>query len=413
MHADCPSSSSHRAGATYASAYGVATFGAAFGFIAATGLAAATGTNDNGALAVGVLLGLYQVSAALATPYAPQLCRNANVRVVFARVQAVSAVLWLCAGVVLVFGGPTLAVLMVAAVPVGFGNGLMTVFRPILAKCYFGSQHTSGAVAAMSVVIGVTWGVGALVAGWFLSSVALGWGVIIYGFCALGLAMTVSRVEPRVEAAVVLADDRPWRNAWARLGDNHVVRWSAVVGVAGALFFGPIAGLVVPIAHAFRADRPISGASFLMASISVGQLCSPLVVRRLAAHRSELSAAAYATVLCGGGLLMLAVISALLAHVVGELAVWLVIGVAFGSMRFGAQALYFGAAAESGPAEEASANLAAVTLSTLLLGPLGVVAFSGVLGATSAYVTVVAAGVGAIVVGAFVAGASRRIVAAD
>jgi hypothetical protein len=77
-------------------------------------------------------------------------------------------------------------------------------------------------------------------------------------------------------------------------------------------------------------------------------------------------------------------------------------------MRYGAQALYFGAAAESGPAAEAPANLAAVTLSTLLLGPLGVIASSALLGATSAYVTVVAAGIGAIAVGAFVVVVSHR-----
>lgn len=390
-------------GATYALAYGAATFGGAFGFIAATGLAATTGANDNGALAVGALLALYQVSAALAAPYAPRLCRDASVRLVFARVQGVSALVWLCAGVVLVVSGPSLAVLMVAAVPVGFGNGLMTVFRPILAKSYLGHEHTSGAVASMSMVIGVTWGVGALVAGWFLSTAALGWGLIIYGVSALGLAVTVRTVEPRVEAAEVLATTQPWRTAWERLQGNHVVRWSAVVGVAGALFLAPFAGLVVPIANEFRAGRPISGAGFLMASIAVGQLCSPVVVRRLAAHRTELWAAACSTALCGGGLIMLAVVSALMVDVVGELAVWLVIGVAFGATRFGAQALYFGAAAESGPAEDAPANLAAVTLSTLLLGPLGVIASSAVLGATSAYVTVVAAGVGAVAVGAFVA----------
>jgi hypothetical protein len=170
----------------------------------------------------------------------------------------------------------------------------------------------------------------------------------------------------------VLATAQPWRTAWERLRRNYVVRWSAVVGIAGALFLAPFAGLVVPIAQEFRADRPISGASFLMASISVGQLCSPVVVRRLAAHRTELWAAASSTALCGGVLIMLAVVSALMADVVGELAVWLVIGVAFGAMRYGAQALYFGAAAESGPTEEAPANLAAVMLSTLLLGPFGV-----------------------------------------
>ena len=396
-------------GAIYATVYGAATFGGAFAFIAATGLAATTGADDSGALAVGVLLALYQVSAALATPYAPRLCRDTSVRLVFARVQGVSAVLWLCAGVVLLVSGPRLAVLMVAAVPVGFGNGLMTVFRPILAKCYLGQERTSGAVASMSVVIGVAWGVGALVAGWLLSTVALAWGMIIYGVCALGLAVTVRTVEPRVEAAEVLATAQPWRTAWERLRRHYVVRWSAVVGIAGALFLAPFAGLVVPIAQEFRADRPISGASFLMASISVGQLCSPVVVRRLAVHRTELWAAASSTALCGGVLIMLAVVSALMADVVGELAVWLVIGVAFGAMRYGAQALYFGAAAESGPTEEAPANLAAVMLSTLLLGPFGVIASSAVLGATSAYVTVVAAGVGAIAVGAFVVVASQRV----
>lgn len=395
-------------GAAYAAASGVANLGAAFGLLGATGLATVAGGADHGAMAVGVLVALFQLSAALAVPYATSICRGRSVRIVFARVQAAAAGVWFCAGVALLLGAPSLPVLLVAAVPAGATNGLLAVFRPTLAKSYFGAEHTSAAVATMTLVFGVTWGVGALLGGLLLSSVDLAWGLVVFAGCALVLAGALQRVRPSVEAAAPPADARPWHTAWAGLKDNHVVRWSAVLGVTGALFITPIGGLVVPIAQAFRPDRPVSGASLLMASISVGQLCSPWGVRRFSAHRPELSAGAFSTALCGGSLVTLAIVSALLAPLFGELAVWLVVGVVFGATRFAAGALYFGAAADSGRDEEASRNLAAVTLSSLLAAPLGVLACSAVLGSTSAYIAVVLSGAGAAVVGSFVLAASRR-----
>ena len=92
--------------------------------------------------------------------------------------------MWLGAGLVLLLGVPAMPVLLVAAVPVGFANGLMAVLRPILATCYFGSEHMSHAVADMSVVVGLTWVLGALAGGWVLSSVALGWGLVVFGVLA-------------------------------------------------------------------------------------------------------------------------------------------------------------------------------------------------------------------------------------
>lgn len=393
-------------GTRYAAAYGIAAAGGAFGFLGATGAATEAGAPARGAIATGVLLALYQLSAAMATPYVPRICRFVGPRVAFARLQGASAGLWCTTGVALLLGAPSLPVLLVAAVPVGFAGGLMAVLRPILAQCYFGARNMSRAIATMSVIVGVAWAAGALLGGWLLSSAALGWGLVIYGLTSMVLAATVSRVGPALEPAAPRATTRAWHAAWTTLKNNRVVRWSAVLGATGALCITPIAGLVVPIAHSFRAGRPLSGASFLMASFSIGQLCSPIAVRGLARRRAELPAGALATALCGGALVALGVVSALLAHAVGELAVWVVIGILFGATRFASGALYFGAAAESGPESDASCNLATVALISLLMAPVGVLVCSAVLGSVSAEVAVLLSGAGASVVGSFVMRAS-------
>ena len=397
-----------RPGAAFAVAYGIAMVGGACGLLGATGAATAAGGADRAALTTGVLIAVYQLSGAVASPYVPRLCRNTNPRLVFARVQAASAGWWCVTGVALVLGAPAMPVLLVAAVPAGVANGLMAVLRPILAQCYFEAQSVSTAIADLSVVTGVTWAVGALFGGWLLSVVAVGWGLVVFGVLAFVLAATANRVVPAVAPVASPAAARSWRDTGAALRDNRVVRWSAVLGVGGALFITPIGGLVVPIAQAFRADRPLSGAGILLASFSLGQLCSPAVVRLLTRRRVPLPAGAFATVLCGASLVTLAVVSARFGDAFGELAVWVVIGITFGATRFAAGALYFGAAAESGPDHDAPRNLAAVTAVSLVTAPLGVIVCGAVLDSASAEVAVLASGASVAAMGSLVLRGSRR-----
>lgn len=382
----------------YIVAVGLATAGSAFGLLGATGITTAAGARSHGAIFSGVFMAIYLLAAGVATPYTPRVCHRFDTRTAFAGTQALGAVLWLLTGVALLLGAPPMPTLLAAAVPLGLVAGLSAVLRPIMAKSYLGAGNTAQAFAWMSVSTGMAWAAGALLGGWLLSAVALEWGLIIAGALSVALARTAHQVAPVVEPARPAVVARPWHEARWALQGSAVLRWSAALGAVAMLFLAPTTSLVVPIAQALGHTPNVTSAGYLMAAFSIGELCSPPVVRRMRSRRPDVPAACRATVLAGATLVVLAGASALLARRI-ELAAWVVIGIAFGALRFSAKAFYVGAAAESGPPGDATRNLAAATLIGLLAAPLGTLACSALIGGLSAEAAVLLSGFGAIVAG--------------
>ena len=220
------------------------------------------------------------------------------------------------------------------------------------------------------------------------------------------LVVIVSRVSPTAEPSTPRAADLPWRDARASLVGSRPLRLTAALGASSLFFFGPLTSLVVPIAQDLRQSPLVAGAGFLMTAFAVGEFLSPRVVRVLSGRHDDLSAGALAGVGAGVSLVILGVTSLVLSDRV-ELAAWLVIGVAFGALRCAARAFFVGSAAEAGPPEDASHNLAAAMLVSGLAGPFGTMAWSAVIGGVSADAAVLAAGIGAVITGALVARAAR------
>jgi MFS family permease len=387
-------------------ASGLSTAGTAVGLLAATGASTAAASNGNGALATGLYMAIVMLTSALSVPYAPSVGRRLGARHGYVLLQGASAFTWAMAGVALLLGAPVLPTLFIAAPIFGVTGGLSTVMRPMLTRAYLSGAGTADAFARLSVVNGVGWGVGALGGGLLLSVVPLGWGLVLNGLTVIPLVVIVSRVSPTAEPSTPRAADRPWRDARASLAGSRPLRLTAALGASSLFFFGPLTSLVVPIAQDLRQSPLVAGAGFLMTAFAVGEFLSPRVVRVLSGRRDDLSAGALAGVGAGVSLVVLGVTSLVLSDRV-ELAAWLVIGVAFGALRYAARAFFVGSAAEAGPPEDASHNLAAAMLVSGLAGPFGTMAWSAVIGGVSADAAVLAAGIGAVVAGALVGRAAR------
>lgn len=387
---------------------GLSVAGTALGLLGATGATtAAAGEGQSGALLTGLYMSTVLLTSAVSVPYAPRVARRLGPRRAFVVLQAVAAGAWIVAGLALVLGLETMPVLLCAAPVFGITGGLSTVLRPILATSYLSdSAGTAEAFARLSVVSGIGWAIGSLGGGFLLSNIALGWGLVLNGLSILPLVATVGRAAPAVEPSTPRASDRPWRTAWSALAGGPTLRWTALLGASSLVFLAPITSLVVPIAQDLRQSPLVAGAGLLMAAFSIGELLSPIAVRRLRPGRQDLPAGAIAGVIAGVMLLLLGGVSAVLVDRL-ELLVWLVVGVAFGAFRYASRAFFTGSAAEAGPPEDASTNLAAAMLVSGLAAPIGTTMWSGVISQVSADAAVLIGGLGALVFGVVILGVTR------
>jgi len=388
---------------------GLSVAGTAVGLLGATGATtAAAGEGRSGALLTGLYMSVVLLTSAVSVPYAPRVARRLGPRRAFVWLQALAAGAWVAAGVALLLDAPTMPVLLCAAPVFGITGGLSTVLRPILTTSYLGaSGGTATAFARLSVASGVGWAIGSLGGGVLLSSIALGWGLVINGLSIVPLVATVRSSAPAAEPSTPRASDRPWRTAWSALAGSSTLRWTAALGASSLVFLAPITSLVVPIAQDLRQNPLVAGAGLLMAAFSIGEFLSPIAVRRLGPGREDLRAGAVAGAIAGAALLVIGLVSAVLVDRL-ELLVWLVIGVGFGAFRYALKAFFTGAAAEAGAPEDASVNLAAAMLASGLAAPIGTAMWSGVISRVSADAAVLIGGLGALVVGVVVAGATRR-----
>lgn len=386
--------------------------GSALGLLAATGATTAAGGETWGAVYTGIYMAVLMLLSAVSVPYAPRACRRFGVRRAFGLLRTVMAVAWLVAGVALLAGAPTMVVLLIAAPVFGVTAGLTVVPLPILDKSYLSAApDTSRAYAVMAVVGGVAWGIGSLVGGVLLVFVPLGWGLVINGLLSAALIVPIFLVPPAAEPATPREQGNPWRAAWTLLATDALLRRATVVAGAAMLFLAPIASLVVPIAQDLRQTPLVSGAAALMLAFSVGRLFSPGVVKRLTRRWPDLPAASVAAIGAGAALAVLGLVSVFVTGK-AELVIWLVIGLAFSAARYAGKALVVGSAADSGAPEDSSARLASLMLFSGLVGPVGILLWSVLIGLASAEAAVLVGGLGAALVSVVLFASSRRLVPA-
>jgi MFS family permease len=265
-------------------------------------------------------------------------------------------------------------VLLFAAVLAGVSWAVFSVLNPLFARAYFTGEGMAAAVARLSLASGIAWAIGAAAGGFLLHVVAPGWGLLIRALLGVPFAIYLIAKPPAVEPPMPESREPVWSGMRDRLRDNPDLRRATLLGCGVTAAAAPMASLIVPIVDALRQSPLLPGAGILSASMAGGEMFAPVVVSKLERRRTDLRAAAVAAIVCGGALVLYAIGSYALSRR-PELAMWAVIGVAYGAFRFASKALNVGAATASDTEENSVESVATLLFITGLAAPVGVLAW--------------------------------------
>ena len=391
-------SSPRRTSSAYMAAVGCSVAGSAAGFLGATGTTNAAGNPGNGAVYTGIYVSAVLLTSALVIPYAPMLSHRLGARSLFIKCKAVTAVVWLAVGFLLLAGVPGMPLLLVLSPVLGALSGLGSVVSPVMNKAYLAAPGMAAAFARMAVICGFAWGIGSLAGGLLLDIAPLGWGLIVNGVLTIPLAVIVSRFAPLAALSDPIERGRPWHDVWGSLRGSEALRRVTLMACVVALCIAPLALLLVPITQDLRHQPLLVGSGLLMAAMALGEAFSPKLVRRLSLRHADLPSATLTAIGAGVVLILFGISSILLSGPV-ELGVWTLISVAFGVFRFASRAFTIGATAESRAPELTASSLATMMLVAGLFAPLGTFVWSLLIGYFSASTAVLCGGTAMIVLG--------------
>ena len=391
-------SSPQRTSTAYMAAVGCSVAGSAAGFLGATGTTNAAGNPGNGAVYTGIYVSAVLLTSALVIPYAPTLSHRLGARSLFIKCKAVTAVVWLAVGFLLLAGVPGMPLLLVLSPVLGALSGLGAVVSPVMNKAYLASSGMAAAFARMAVISGIAWGIGSLAGGLLLDVAPLGWGLIANGVLTIPLAVIVSRFAPLAALSDPIERGRPWHDVWGSLRGSEALRRVTLLACVVSLCVAPFALLIVPITEDLRHQPLLVGSGLLMAAMALGKAFSPKLVRRLSIRHADLPSAALTAIGAGVVLILLGISSVLLSGPV-ELGVWILIAVGFGVFRFASRAFTIGATAESRSPELTTSSLASMMLIAGLFTPIGTFVWSLLIGYFSASTAVLCGGAAMIVLG--------------
>jgi len=391
-------SSPRQTSSAYMAAVGCSVAGSAAGFLGATGTTNAAGNPGNGAVYTGIYVSAVLLTSALVIPYAPTLSHRLGARSLFIKCKAVTAVVWLAVGFLLLAGVPGMPLLLVLSPVLGALSGLGSVVSPVMNKAYLAAPGMAAAFARMAVISGFAWGIGSLAGGLLLDVAPLGWGLIANGLLTIPLAVIVSRFSPLAALSDPIERGRPWHDVWASLRGSEALRRVTLMACVVALCIAPLALLIVPITEDLRHQPLLVGSGLLMAAMALGEAFSPKLVRRLSIRHADLPSSALTAIGAGVVLILFGISSVLLSGPV-ELGVWTLISVGFGVFRFASRAFTIGATAESRAPELVASSLASMMLIAGLFTPIGTFVWSLLIGYFSASTAVLCGGVAMIVLG--------------
>jgi len=370
--------------------------GGAIGILSVTGITTQAG-GSRAAYYTALYLAVVSAATALTMPYGPRICHLFGTRRAFVLAQALLAVAWLCAGILIFAGAPEMTVLLTSALVFGICKSVAMLVAPMINKAYMSGATMSGAYARTSEIKGVAAVFGSILGGVLLTVAAPGWGMIINGLLFLPLALIAALRPPANIPPDPAKAGRPWRDIRDIFVTNRQMRTVAIVACAMVIFIAPLNTLIVPITDDLRQAPLLAAAGLLSAAIGLGRCFSAMLVDRLSRGRTELTASVLADVGAGVVLLLFALSSALLTGPV-ELMVWVPIGIAYGALRFAGRALNVGAANDAAAAHHPAQALAALFLVSSLVAPLGVMMWGILIDETSTTAAVTVAAIGIFVI---------------
>jgi MFS family permease len=357
--------------ASFLLAYGLTVVGIAMSLVDATATASNAGNGSNGAAYTSIYLATLFVTTALAVPTTPKIAARFGPPRAIIATTLVSSVLWLVIGALVLAGFDPMPVLVIGALGIGALSGVFMALIPLFAKAYFPGATMAGAQARLSIPGGVAWAIGAGIAGLVLHRVDPGWGLIIRAVLGVPLTLLLVLRPPAVEPLAPEVTSGAWAGLRTRLQENAELRKAVLLGCGIALVASPLLAMIVPITDALEHKPPITGASTVIVTMSIGQMFAPVVVAALERTRTHLRAAALAGL--GTAVVIAAYgITALIFKGHEEPVIWAVVGLFFGALLFAGNASTLGAATDAGEEKDAGAMVATYVFATSLAPPVGV-----------------------------------------
>ena len=244
-------------------ALGLASAGAAWGFLDIMAAAVIDGGESEGATYAGAYLALQLVFTSIAIPQVAKLCRRLGEVKAFRLAHRSVTLIWALAGSLMLMGYTEEWLLLVFAPFFGALMGFTVVLNPLIASRLMPGEDTSRVSARMSAVGGIGWGGGALIGGWITSHSALGWGVLAAGLSVIPLALlSVQSLQPEAKIAAKLAPKESL-GTWQLLKKNRDLLTVALLSAGLACFSAPLIGLTVPVAEELYHREFISSASII------------------------------------------------------------------------------------------------------------------------------------------------------
>lgn len=347
-------------------------------FLATAVLAANTGGSvSDAARNTSLVFAVRLLATSLTLPYATRVASRIGLVRAFCLSRTIKVLAAAIAAVALVLEMPILAVLTGFSLLTGLSKGLRQPLCPPLLQAYSGLP-VDEATAKNQMARGAASAVGALLGGLVLSQV--GPEAVFFGGAIVGIPVIVFLVvRPPADGVETPASvKRPWRNLVGCLRASGQLRTAVWLGIASVIVVGPLINMLVPVLHELG-HRDTSHASLFVAVVAVGEILTPIVLRRLRKGRAALVAATRAMQICGIALLALCTL-ALLPNTPDYFVLGLS-GFAVGAVYFCVASFLYRSATAGLPKNQEGEYLAAYLLVTGLGAPIGTLMWGHLLGA--------------------------------
>ena len=358
----------------------VSSLGGTATYLASAILIASVGTSlAETARNTSLVFGLSLVSSSLSVVYATRVARRLGPVATLYWARTALLLSKVVTGTALFFDAPVLPTLLLYALLIGGFRGLLKPLTPPLLVHYSG-WSLDDATAMNRRFRGGAAAIGALVAGFAVSRIGAE-PMFIFG-AVLGLpAVWYLKFRPPANPVPQPKEiKKPWRSLVVCMKDSPALRSSVWLGVAAAILLGPLVTMVVPILNQLgHGESEKAGLVFFI--LALGQVFTPLVVRRLESRRTPLRAATRAVQITAVAFLSLSAL-ALLPYG-PDLYLLIFCAFVFGAVFFSVSSFLYASATADATEKEEDEYLASYMLITGLGAPIGTLIWGHALGSVS------------------------------
>ncbi len=390
--------------------------GTAVGLLAATSVT--TGAGADGGAGRTALFITFMMGPTVLAPLVPRLGQRLGSRRTFAVASAVTAALWLAAGVVLLSGTAPLWTILATGALVGFPLTVTQVYKPLISSAFLTGKGLAVAHSYQGLIGGVAFMVGALGGGVLVDRSGPGWAMVVNGVLSVPIAVVCWFGRPAREPRPARVDQSGLADIRRLLADRPALRRALALAAGAVACLGPMSSMAVPVTSALRpvggavAQGGATAAGLFMAAMAAGRIGSPRLVDSVGDRLGTMAAALAVDAAAGLVLVLFAVVSWILTGS-PELVAWVVVGAVFGLTRFAGRSLCVGAIGEAVDDHDRSLAMAALTTVAAVATPLGAIAWGLAIDGVSAVGALIGAGTAMVLIAATVRSRAAVTVAVE